>query len=306
MKYIHISGTDLTVSNIVMGCMRLNSLSKAEAERLIRTAMEEGINLFDHADIYGGGNCEELFAEAVGMNPSIRDQMLLQSKCSIRDGYFDFSKEYILSAVDGCLKRLRTDHLDLFLLHRPDPLMEPDETAEAIESLHTSGKVRYFGVSNQNPMQIELLQKYTRQKLIVDQLQMSMVHTPVFDSGLAVNMKIDQSIDRTGGIYEYSRLKDITLQAWSPFQKGYFEGPVLGDYERYGKLNQMIDSLAGKYDVTNTAIAVAWLTRVPSNIQVILGTTNPQRLKDGCSGSDIPLTRKEWYGLYAAAGNMIP
>ena len=306
MKYIQIAGTDLKVSNIVMGCMRLNSLSKPEAERLIRTALEEGINLFDHADIYGGGSCEELFAEAICMNPSIRDQMLLQSKCSIRDGYFDFSKEYILGAVDGCLKRLHTDHLDLLLLHRPDPLMEPEKTAEAIERLHTSGKVRYFGVSNQNPMQIELLQRYTGQKLVVDQLQMSVAHTPVFDSGIAVNMQIGQSVDRTGSIYEYSRLKDITLQAWSPFQKGYFDGPFLGDYEKYGKLNQVIDHLAEKYGVTNTAIAVAWLTRVPAGIQVILGTTKPQRLRDGCAGSEIPLTRKEWYEMYAAAGNMIP
>lgn len=306
MKYLHIADTDLTVSNIVMGCMRLNSLSKNEAEKLIRTAMEEGVNFFDHADIYGGGSCEELFAEAVGMNETIRDKMLLQSKCSIRDGYFDFSKEYILEAADGILKRLRTDHLDLLLLHRPDPLMEPEEVAEAIEALHSSGKVRYFGVSNQNPMQIELLQKYTGQKLVVDQLQMSIVHTPVFDSGIAVNMQIDESIDRTGSIYEYSRLKGITLQAWSPFQKGYFEGPFFNDNEKYGKLNEAINRLAEKYGVTNTAIAVAWLTRVPSGIQVILGTTKPQRLKDGCAGSDIPLTRKEWFTLYAAAGNMIP
>lgn len=272
----------------------------------IRTAMDGGVNLFDHADIYGGGSCEELFAEAIGMNETIRDKILLQSKCSIRGGYFDFSKEYILEATDGILKRLHTDHLDLLLLHRPDPLMEPEEVAEAIETLHSSGKVRYFGVSNQNPMQIELLQKYTGQKLVVDQLQMSVVHTPVFDSGLTVNMNIDQSIDRTGSIYEYSRLKDITLQAWSPFQKGYFEGPFFNDNEKYGKLNELINQLAEKYGVTNTAIAVAWLTRVPSGIQVILGTTKPQRMIDGCAGSDIPLTRKEWFSLYAAAENMIP
>ncbi len=306
MKYLHIAGTDLAVSNIVMGCMRLSSLSKTEAEKLIRTAMEEGVNLFDHADIYGGGSCEELFAEAIGMNETIRDKMLLQSKCSIRDGYFDFSKEHILEAADGILKRLHTDHLDLLLLHRPDPLMEPEEVAEAIEKLHASGKVRYFGVSNQNPMQIELLQKYVGHKLVVNQLQMSVVHTPVFDSGIATNMQIDQSIDRTGSIYEYSRLKEITLQAWSPFQKGYFEGPFLGDTEKYGKLNEVVDRLAAKYGVTNTAIAVAWLTRVPAGIQVILGTTKPQRMKDGCAGSEIPLTRKEWFTMYAAAGNRIP
>ena len=306
MKYVNIGGTGLRASNIVMGCMRLSSLSKKEAEALVRTALEQGINLFDHADIYGGGSCEEIFAEAAGMNETVREKMILQSKCSIRDGYFDFSKEYLLQSVDGILKRLHTDYLDILLLHRPDPLMEPEEVAEAIETLHRSGKVRYFGVSNQNPMQIELLQKYTGQKLIVDQLQMSLAHTPAFDSGLTVNMQIGQSIDRTGSIYEYSRLKGITLQAWSPFQKGYFEGTFLGDTEHYGKLNETIRLLAEKYGVTDIAIAVAWLTRVPSGIQVILGTTKPQRLIDGCKGSEIPLTRKEWFSLYAAAGNMIP
>ena len=306
MKYIDIAQTDLHVSNIIMGCMRLNSLSRTDAEKLIGTAMEQGVNMFDHADIYGGGNCEELFAEAIGMNPEIREKIVLQSKCAIRDGYFDFSREHILYSVDQILKRLKTDYLDILLPHRPDPLMEPEEVAETFENLYSSGKVRYFGVSNQNPMQMELLQKYVGHKLIVNQLQMSVVHTPVFDGGLAVNMHIDQSIDRTGSVYEYSRLKEITLQAWSPFQKGYFEGPFFKDNEKYGKLNEEINRLAEKYGVSNTAIAVAWLTRVPSNIQVILGTTNPKHFKEGCDGSEIPLTRKEWFGLYAAAGNMIP
>lgn len=306
MKTIPLGKSGLKVPVVAVGCMRMAEKTDREAEALIRTALEHGANFFDHADIYGGGQSEEIFARSVGMSPRLRETMLLQSKCGIRSGMFDFSKEHILSAVDGILKRLRTDYLDVLLLHRPDALMEPEEVAEAFRLLHTSGKVRHFGVSNQNPMQIELLQKYTGQKLIVDQLQMSLAHTPVFDSGLTVNMQIGQSIDRTGSIYEYSRLKGITLQAWSPFQRGYFEGTFLGDTEHYGKLNETIRLLAEKYGVTDTAIAVAWLTRVPSGIQVILGTTKPQRLIDGCKGSEIPLTRKEWFSLYAAAGNMIP
>lgn len=306
MKYIQIEGTDLRVSNIIMGCMRINSLTKQEADALIGAALDQGINLFDHADIYGDGECETRFADAMGLRPSAREKMCLQSKCSIRSGYFDFSKEYILEATDGILKRFRTDYLDILLLHRPDPLMEPEEVAEAFQALHAAGKVRYFGVSNQNPMQIELLQKYTGHRLVVDQLQMSVVHTPAIDSGIAVNMGIDQSIERTGSIYEYSRLKGITLQAWSPFQKGYFDGPFFLDQEKYGKLNKAIDRLAAKYGVTNTAIAVAWLTRLPADIQVILGTTKPQRLIDGCQGSELKLTRPEWYELYIAAGNMLP
>ena len=306
MRYIKIKGTQLEVSNIIMGCMRFNSLSLNEAQRHIETALAAGINMFDHADIYGGGECEELFAKAVNLKGTMREKLVIQSKCSIKNGYYDFSKEYILEAVDGILKRLHTEYLDILLLHRPDALMEPEETAEAINQLKEAGKVRYFGVSNQNPMQIELLQKYIKEKLLFNQLQFSLVHTPLIDSSMSVNMNIDQSIDRTLGTLEYCRLKDITIQAWSPFQKGFFEGAFLGDLKHYAELNQMIDLLAQKYEVTPSAIAVAWLTRHPADIQVILGTTKDSRMLEGCCGSWIPLTREEWYGLYKAAGNMIP
>ena len=203
MKYIKIKGTSLEVSNIVMGCMRLNSLDVREAQRHIETAIAAGINMFDHADIYGGGECEELFSKAIDMKSRIREKIIIQSKCSIRNGYYDFSREYIIAAVDGILKRLHTEYLDILLLHRPDALMEPEETADAIRSLKKSGKVRYFGVSNQNPMQIELLQKYSEERLLFNQLQFSLVHTPLIDSGMAVNMQIGQSVDRTCGTLEY-------------------------------------------------------------------------------------------------------
>jgi predicted oxidoreductase len=306
MKYINIANTDLKVSNIIMGNMRLPQLSLQNAEALIRTAMEEGINFFDHADIYGKGKSEEMFSDAIQMNPSIREKMVIQSKCGIRSGYFDFSKEHILGSVDGILKRLKTEYLDILLLHRPDPLMEPEEVAEAFEELRNSGKVRYFGVSNFNPAQIELLQKYLPQKLVVNQLQFSIAHTPIIDSGIALNMKIDQSVNRDSSVLEYCRLHDITIQAWSPFQHGFFEGPFIGDLERFPKLNEVLDALAEKYGVTNTSIATAWITRHPANIQVVLGTTNPERLSDGCKGSDIKLTREEWYQIYKAAGNILP
>jgi len=310
MRYLNIKNTDLSVSNIVLGCMRIAGLEKPAINTLVHAAMEEGINFFDHADIYGrhsdAGNCEELFADALQMNDDLREKMILQSKCGIREGYFDFSKEHIVSSAEGILKRLRTDYLDILLLHRPDPLMDPEEVAEAFRILHDSGKVRYFGVSNQIPMQMELLQKYTDQKIVVNQLQLSLCNSMFIDSGIAANMQIDQSIDRTGGVYEYCRLKDITIQAWSPFQKGYFGGVFLGDYENYGELNKLIDQLAEKYNVPTSAIAVAWLTRIPSGIQVILGTTSLAHLHEGCLGSDLQLTRKEWYDLYKAAGNVIP
>lgn len=308
MKYISIANTDLQVSNIIMGNMRLTQLSLPEAENLIRTAMEEGINFFDHADIYGKGQCEEIFSDAIQMNPSIREKMILQSKCGIRspENYFDFSKEHIIESVHGILKRLKTDYLDLLLLHRPDPLMEPAEVAEAFEELQTSGKVKYFGVSNHNPAQIELLQKYIPQRLVVNQLQLSIAHTPLIDSGITLNMKTDQAINRDSSILEYCRLHDITMQAWSPFQNGFFEGPFLGDLERFPELNKVIDSIADKYGVTNTSIATAWITRHPANIQVVLGTTNSGRMREACKGSEITLTREEWYLIYKAAGNIVP
>ncbi|MFD0586558.1 aldo/keto reductase family oxidoreductase [Paenibacillus sp. GCM10027627] len=306
MKYINIANTDLNVSNLILGNMRLKQLSLADAEQLIRTAMEQNINFYDHADIYGGGECETHFAEAIGMNKSIREGMIIQSKCGIRSGFFDFSKEHIISSTENILKRLNTDYLDILLLHRPDALVEPEEVAEAFDQLHASGKVRYFGVSNHTPLQIELLKKHVRQKLVVNQLQLSVTHTPMIDSGITLNMNVDQAINRDSGVLDYCRLHDITVQAWSPFQKRFFDGPFLGDMENYGELNTLIDQLADKYGVTSAAIAVAWITRHPANIQVVLGTTNVSRLQDSCKGSDIPLTREEWYAMYRAGGKLLP
>lgn len=308
MKYINISNTELKGSNIIMGNMRITQLSTTEAERLIRTAMDEGINFFDHADIYGSGKSEEIFSDAIQMNSTIREQMIIQSKCGIRspENYYDFSKEHILRSVEGILNRLKTDYLDILLLHRPDALMEPEEVAEAFDELQRSGKVKYFGVSNFNPAQIELLQKYLPQKLIVNQLQFSIAHTPMIDSGISLNMKIDQSVNRDSSILEYCRLKDITMQAWSPYQHRFFNGPFLGDLEHFPELNKVIDELAEKYEVTNTTIATAWITRHPANIQVVLGTTKPERIKEACKGSELRLTREEWYQIYKAAGNIVP
>jgi predicted oxidoreductase len=308
VKYINIANTDLKVSNMIMGNMRLTQLTLPEAERLIRSAMDAGINFFDHADIYGKGQCEEIFSDAIHMNSTIREKVILQSKCGIRspENYYDFSKEHIVGSVNGILKRLKTDYLDLLLLHRPDPLMEPDEVAEAFEELQISGKVKYFGVSNHNPAQIELLQRYIPQKLVVNQLQFSIAHTPMIDSGISLNMRIDQAINRDSSILEYCRLHDITIQAWSPFQHGFFDGPFLGDLAHFPELNKVIDNIADKYRVPNTAIAAAWITRYPAKIQVVLGTTNPQRMNDACKGSELKLTREEWYQIYKAAGNMVP
>jgi predicted oxidoreductase len=305
MKTIHVANTDLDVAEISLGCMRISGMSSQEISTLIHTALDVGMNFFDHADVYGGGQSEAKFAEALDMNASLRQTMHIQTKCGIRKGMFDFSKEHILEAVDGSLKRLRTDYLDVLLLHRPDALVEPEEVAEAFTILHDSGKVHYFGVSNQNPMQIELLKKYVRQPLVFNQLQLSITNTGMIDAGINVNMENDASINRDGGILDYCRLNEITIQPWSPFQYGFFEGVFL-DNPKFPELNQTVDKIAAAKGVTNTAIAIAWLLRHPARMQPIIGTTNPQRVKDVAKASDVTLSRQEWYEIYLAAGNILP
>ena len=305
MKVLNIPNSTLQVSAVALGCMRIAKLPTGEAATLLNTALDAGINFFDHADIYGGGKSEEKFAEALGMNPAVREKLIIQSKCGIRQGFFDFSKEHILAAVDGSLQRLQTDYLDVLLLHRPDALVEPEEVAEAFTTLEASGKVRYFGVSNQNPMQIELLQKFVKQKLLFNQLQLSITNTGMIDAGLNVNMEIDAAVNRDGSILDYCRLHAITIQPWSPFQYGFFEGVFL-DNPKFPELNKAIDALAAEKGVTNTTIAVAWLLRHPARMQPIIGTTNPERVKASCQAAALTLSRQEWYAIYRAAGNKLP
>ncbi|EAD3909390.1 aldo/keto reductase family oxidoreductase [Listeria monocytogenes] len=305
MKRITIGNSALTASEISLGCMRMADLSKEDANKVINTALENGIDFFDHADIYGGGKSEEVFADAIDMNATIREKMILQSKCGSRQGFFDFSKEHIIASVEGSLKRLKTDYLDTLLLHRPDTLFEPEEVAAAFTELEKSGKVRHFGVSNQNPGQIELLKKYVDQELIANQLQFSIMHTGMIDTGFNVNMTIDPSLDRDGGILEYSRLNNMTIQAWSPFQYGFFEGVFL-DNDKFPELNKTIDKIAADKGVTNSAIAVAWIQRHPASFQTVVGTMNPGRIADIAKASDVTLSREEWYEIYRAAGNQLP
>ena len=305
MKKISMANGNIKASEIGLGCMRIADLDKKEVNNLINTALDCGINFFDHADIYGKGKSEEIFSEAISLTPSLREKIIIQSKCAIRPGMYDYSKEHILTSVDGILKRLKTDYLDILLLHRPDTLMEPEEVSEAFEKLYNEGKVRNFGVSNHNSMQIELLNKYLKNKITINQLQFSIMHTGIIDSGLNVNMKNSSSIDRDSSILEYCRLNDITIQAWSPYQYGFFEGTFI-DNPKFPELNKKLKELAEKYNVSSTAIATAWILRHPAKIQTIVGTTNENRLKDICTASNVNLTRQEWYEIYLSAGNMLP
>lgn len=305
MRMIQLGTSTLEIPVIAIGCMRIGALDKPQAERFVQTALEEGANFFDHADIYGKGRSEEVFAEAIHMSPRVRDNILLQSKCGIRPGMFDFSKEYILQAVDGILKRLQTDYLDVLLLHRPDTLVEPEEVAEAFESLESAGKVRHFGVSNQNPMQIQLLKKYVKQPIVANQLQLSIMNASMISQGFNVNMENNPAVNRDGSVLDFCRLHDITIQPWSPLQHGFFEGPFLGN-EKFPELNKKMDEIAANYHVSNTTIAIAWLLRHPANMQPVIGTTNIERIKDCCQAAQIRLTREEWYDIYRAAGNVLP
>lgn len=307
MRTIKLGTSSLEVPVVAVGCMRINSLEKSAAERFVQTALENGANFFDHADIYGGGECESIFAEAIHMNDSVRESIILQSKCGIRPdkGMFDFSKEHILNSVDGSLRRLKTDYLDVLLLHRPDTLVEPDEVAEAFDILESSGKVRHFGVSNQNPMQIQLLKKSVKQPIVANQLQLSITNATMISQGYNVNMENEVAVNRDGSILDFCRLNDITIQPWSPFQYGFFEGVFL-DNDKFPELNNVINEVAEKHEVTNTTIAIAWLLRHPANMQPVTGTMNEGRIKDCIKASDVQLSRQDWYDIYRAAGNVLP
>lgn len=308
MRYITIGQDDKELSEIVLGMMRIKDKSVKEVEELVETALSVGINAFDLADIYGRGRCEELLGLVLKNRPDLREKMWIQSKCGIRIEeftYFDFSKDYIIKSVDDILQRLKIDHLDSLLLHRPDALMKSDQVAEAFDLLYKQGKVRNFGVSNQNPMMMELLKKDVKQPLAVNQLQLSAAFTPGFESGFHVNMEDSQAAMRDGSIFEYCKLHDVVIQAWSVLQFGYFRGNFVGN-EKFQALNQVLERLAIKYGVTSSTIAISWILRYPAKMQAVVGTTNPKHLIEASQATNFNLTRKEWYEIYLAAGNNLP
>ena len=310
MKTFPLGTTDRQVPAVVAGMMRIEALTDAKIRELYDASLAAGVDFFDHADIYGEApfhGCESRFAEALQLTSAERDQITLQSKAGINKGsHFDFSYYHIIGQVEGSLRALRTDRLDVLLLHRPDALVEPEEVARAFDDLHAAGKVVHFGVSNHTPAQIELLKRYVKQPIVANQLQLSITHAPIIAQPLAMNMvREDQSIDRDNGILDYCRLHDITIQAWSPFQAGFFTGVFLGNPE-YAELNAVIDRLAAQYDVPAEAIATSWIIRHPANMQVVLGTTSADRLTAAAKGADVPLTRVEWYELFRAAGHLLP
>ena len=304
MTYQTIGG--ISVSRIAQGCMRIDRLTRAELDALIRSDLDAGISFFEHADIYGGnGRCEELFGNILREDPSLRERMTIQTKCGIRPGQYDFSREHILTSVEQSLKRLGTEQVEFLVLHRPDTLVEPEEVAEAFTQLKDQGKVKKFGVSNHNAMQIALLNKYLPEPLVIDQLQFGLGHTVLVDAGLNVNMKNEESVNRDDSTLDYCRLHDITIQAWSPLQFGFIKGHFMGNPDFEG-LNRKLEELGEAYGITSTAMAIAWILRHSAKIQPVVGSVNLERMRDIAKAADVTITRKEWYDLYCATGKSLP
>ena len=306
MKYITPFTPDEKISQVALGCMRIGDKTDKEMDFYLGNAVELGFNYFDHADIYGRGKCEEVFGAALKRNPTLKDKIFIQTKCSIVPGkMYDFSKKHIISSVDGSLKRLGVDRVDTLLLHRPDLLMEPDEVAEAFDELEKAGKVKYFGVSNHSPMQIELLKKSVKQPLLFNQMQLSVTNAAMIASGANVNLPNNDGVNYDGYLRDYCRLNNITIQPWSPLQYGFIEGSFLKN-KKYKDLHKVIDEVAEKYGITDTGVAIAWLLRLPEKMQPIVGSTNPERIRAVAEAADVTLSREDWYRIYLAAGYKLP
>ncbi len=305
MKYINTFSESTDVSQVALGCMRIAGLDDKQADEYINTAIECGYNYFDHADIYAGGKCEEVFGKILKRNSGIRDKIILQTKCGIRKGMYDFSKSHIISSVENSLKRLGVDNIDVLLLHRPDLLMEPDEVADAFDKLYTSGKVSHFGVSNHSPMQIELLKKSVKQPLCINQLQLSITNASMISNGANVNLNNSDGVNLDGYLRDYCRVNGITVQPWSPLQHGFIEGCFLGN-DKFSELNGVIGEVAEKYDITDTGVAISWLLRLPDKMQPVVGSVNIQRLRDIAKATEIELSKEDWYRIYLAAGYRLP
>ncbi len=308
MKMLDIINGPQNVSAIIQGCMRMPGLTKEAAAEVIRTAHDCGINFFDHATCYGAGDAEIRFSEAFPLTGLKREDIYIQSKCGLcfDRNEFDWTKENILTSVDGILERLKIDYLDTLLLHRPDVLFDPEEVAEAFDILEKNGKVRWFGVSNLVPMQIELLKKYVKQDLVINQVQLSLDQSQLIDQALYMNNKTtDFSINRDGNALDYCRLKDITIQAWSPLQYGMFGGTFI-DNEDFPELNKALGEIADREGVSKAAVAIAWILRHPAKMQAIIGSMNPEHIRDVCDATKVNLSHHDWYALYLASGKYLP
>lgn len=326
MQQIPLPHTTLTGSRLILGCMGLGGgwaadtvLTKdheKQAREFLDAGLELGANFYDHANIYGRGRSEEVFGRILKERPSLRDQLVLQSKVGIRwaddpagtPQRFDFSRQNILEATEAILKRLGTDRLEILLLHRPDALWQPEEVAEAFALLKAQGKVRYFGVSNQNRFQMEYLQSCLPDPLVADQLQLSLLHNGFVEVGISFNQHAPQYPDGWEGTMEYARMHQVRLQAWSPLDRGVLAGDVTEDQPQNVKdAAALVKRLAADRGTSPEAIQLAWLLKHPAGIQPVLGTSKPERLRACAKALDVELSREEWYSLFGAArGKRMP
>jgi predicted oxidoreductase len=316
MQTFRLGNSDLNVSRIGYGCMLiggswddapLTDSTRHTARQSVQTALDTGINFFDHADIYCNGKSETVFGELCKDAPHLRQQIYLQTKCGIRSGRYDFSYEHIIHSVEGSLKRLQTDYIDVLLLHRPDPLVEPEEVARAFDELSQSGKVRWFGVSNHTAAQMELLRKVLNQSIVTNQVEFNLIHTQLLDEGIVFNQN-NPRLTRNEGVMEYCRLHNITLQVWSPLAGGRLTGnPHPEDGTHFQNASELVSQLAKEKAVSREAILIAWILHHPARIQPLPGTTNPERILAASEADRVSLTREEWYRLFIAGrGESLP
>jgi predicted oxidoreductase len=308
MKTIPIGSGSLVASRLAYGCWRIagtwnpaevTPASEAEGRRAVLAAGDAGFTFFDLADIYCEGASERIFGQALKETPSLRDRVVIATKCGIRKAgepkpdspyRYDFSAEHIVRSCEHSLRRLGVEHIDVYQLHRPDYLMDPEEVAGAFSQLKQAGKVREFGVSNFRPSQLEALQCACPMRLVVNQVEISLAHLAAFEDG---------TLDQCSA-------QGITPMAWSPlaggklgegarrvlpWQEGYQTGPVVA----------VLDEIARVRDTTRTAVALAWLLKHPARIVPIVGTTNPTRIREAAAADAIDLSREEWYRLLGAA-----
>ena len=304
-------------SPLVFGCMNLgggwnnNPLSAAdiaEAHLVIDTALEAGIRIFDHADIYTFGKAEQAFGKVLTQRPELRQLMSLQSKCGIRFAdsngpqRYDFSSQWIHQSVDNILSRLQIEQLDILLLHRPDPLMQPEEVAATFAQLIQSGKVKHFGVSNMQQHQLALLQSSLVDPLLVNQLELSLSHLAWLDESTTAGCSSQPPVNFSAGTLEYCRRHKVQLQGWGSLSQGLFSGKdVSKEPEHIRATANLVQQLAAEYQVSNEAIVLGWLMRHPAHIQPVIGTTNIQRINACAQATAVQLSREHWYALYLSA-----
>lgn len=301
MQTLALGTSPLTCSRLAYGCWRLAGSEgdprreDADGIAAVRAAYDAGCTLFDNADIYGRGECERIFGKAMRDTPGMRERIVLATKCGIcppwdgRTHCYDSSAAYIIASLEGSLKRLGTDSVDLLMIHRPDFLGDPAEISAAFSQLRAQGKVREFGVSNFRPSQLAALQKHCPVPLIVNQVEVSLAALSCLDDGT-----LDQCL-----------AERITPMAWSPLAKGALLGAPKD--ARTEKLQSLLAKLAVEKSATPAAIALAWLLRHPSRMQPIIGSVNPDRIREATRADAIELTRGEWYSLLTAArGTPLP